>query len=269
MSHTTSRSGSEASARSSLKGWNSGPTPATPLSHDEEASRTTSSPYSNLTAAIDPKALRPNSSPCLGPQERIWWSEQTLFEVQKMELALKQDLHKTTAGLREQFRRQMEPQPRDAHHAGTSAEEVERNEAQQRSAAMDRALSRLREDFEAFSQQDPTSRLRTISDNQAQAEASVRLELDAMRCSMEDLQRHCAEELSMRLATFDAEKEQLLTLMKKLSEDDGVVGPRGSRVHLLRVETWSFWGGWHERWNRWLPLGRWLIPDSLVFRVEM
>ncbi|CAK8998513.1 unnamed protein product [Durusdinium trenchii] len=153
-----------------------------------------------------------------------------------MELALKQELHKTTAGLREQFRRQME---------------VERNEAQQRSAAMDRALSRLREDFEAFSQQDPTSRLRTISDNQAQAEASVRLELDAMRCSMEDLQRHCAEELSMRLATFDAEKEQLLTLMKKLSED-----VRGHKEQLAALEAVRmFFSRCHEA-HRGLEAGR-------------
>lgn len=216
MSHATSRSGSEVSARSSLKGWGSGPTPNsanTPVSHDEEATRASNSPYGGVPlSAVDPKALRPNSSPCLAPrmeggeaskpmeqqikQERIWWSEQTLFEVQKMELALKQELHKTTAGLREQFRRQME---------------VERNEAQQRTSNLDRAISRLREEFDTFSQQDS-------SKSAAQAEASLRLELNGMRCSLEDFKRQQVEDLSVRLAKDDTDKARLVEEVRSTKE---------------------------------------------------
>jgi len=171
-------------------------------------------------SAIDPKAVRPNSSPCLAPrgegadgskpmeqqlkQERIWWSEQTLFEVQKMELALKQELHKTTAGLREQFRRQLE---------------VERNEAQQRNSVLERTIGRLREDFESFSkQQDSSSRLRDISETTAQAEASLRLELNSMRCSLEDFKRQQAEDLSVRFAKEDSEKVKQNEDLKNIKE---------------------------------------------------
>lgn len=40
-----------------------------------------------------------------------------------------------------------------------------------------------------------------------------------MRCSLEDVQRHCAEELSVRLAAVDGERAGLLSGSEQLAEE--------------------------------------------------
>jgi len=47
----------------------------------------------------------------------------------------------------------------------------------------------------------------------------MRLELDAMRCSVEDYQRQSSEELSVRLAAFDADRARLQASANSLRED--------------------------------------------------
>lgn len=69
-------------------------------------------------------------------KERIWWSENALVEVQKLELSIKQEMQKTTASLRDQFRRQLE---------------IERNDSQLRDSSLERAVSRLHQELSELS----------------------------------------------------------------------------------------------------------------------
>eukprot|EP00931_Biecheleriopsis_adriatica_P048049 TRINITY_DN27747_c0_g1_i1.p1 TRINITY_DN27747_c0_g1~~TRINITY_DN27747_c0_g1_i1.p1 ORF type:complete len:1014 (-),score=238.95 TRINITY_DN27747_c0_g1_i1:3-2849(-) len=142
-------------------------------------------------------------------QERIWWSEQTRFEVQKNELSLKQELHKTTAALREQFRQKFE---------------IERSERQQSASALDRSIGRLREDLDALKQQqDLSAPVRAVENNLSQLETTLRLEMDALRCSFEDYQRQHGDDLSVQVAahqaSLEAERARLQTMTVGLREE--------------------------------------------------
>eukprot|EP00930_Biecheleria_cincta_P034468 TRINITY_DN23823_c0_g2_i1.p1 TRINITY_DN23823_c0_g2~~TRINITY_DN23823_c0_g2_i1.p1 ORF type:complete len:992 (-),score=191.06 TRINITY_DN23823_c0_g2_i1:73-3048(-) len=211
----------------SLKGWTEAGI-GNKLREDIDATRSSTSSLTSSRALHAPMTMPnaacasgllmgPSSSPCLSlgqarklsdvpgdspskkpleqqlKQERIWWSEQTLFEVQKMELALKQELHKTTAGIREQFKRQIE---------------VAYSENQSRAASLERSIGRLREDLDIFKEQTDVSKsVQLVSDNVNQVETSLRLELDAMRCSLEDYHRQHNEELSVHGAGQQAAQE--------------------------------------------------------------
>ncbi|CAE8624643.1 unnamed protein product, partial [Polarella glacialis] len=252
------------SPRSSLKGWAaSSLAPTVKSREDIDATRSSSSSYTSTralhqpmsvprspgpgAAAGDVRDLRgaPMSSPNLSSstgqgktrlsevpgagsekneqqlkQERIWWSEQTLFEVQKMELALKQELQKTTSALREQFRRQLE---------------IERNDSQQRSSTLEKSITRLREDFETFrDQQDSATALKRVAENMSQVEASLRMELDAVRCSLEDHHRQGSEQLSLTVerqrAVLDSERARLEIDTAGLREELQAVNLRLNRT---------------------------------------
>lgn len=122
-------------------------------------------------------------------RERIWWSEQTWFEVQKMELSVKQELQKTVTNLREQFTRQLE---------------VERNDDQLRAATLQRSIERLREDVDGLRCKEASAPSlsdceRRFAEQLAGAESSLRMELQVARASLEDSQRQQAEDIAVRL----------------------------------------------------------------------
>lgn len=227
MSETGSVAGSQSSLRSSLKGWAGGQGFRSGGREDIDATRSSTSSYTSSRALQGPLQVRrdearqiPASSPTLTSaassgrpsdvggvkmddqlkKERIWWSEHALFEVQKLELSVKQELQKTTAALREQFRRQLE---------------IERNDSQLRDSSLERAIARLRDDMESLREQqqqqvgqpqrpdlseDINATMQQLAATVSQTEANLRLDLDAMTFRLEDYHRQHQEELSVALA---------------------------------------------------------------------
>lgn len=165
-----------------------------------------------------------------------------------MELALKQELHKTTAGIREQFKRQIE---------------VACSENQSRAASLERSIGRLREDLDISKEQtDMSNSVQVVSDNVNQVETALRLELDALRCSLEDYHRQHSEELSVngagqqaaletdraRLASLQQStvtlREEMAALSSRLAkaeertssvEAEAMNRPAGASLHVLQA----------------------------------
>lgn len=142
-------------------------------------------------------------------QERIWWSESTMLEVQKMERALRQELHKTAASIREQFKRQMD---------------IEHNEQQQSLASLERSISRMREDMDVVkAKQDASNPVRQISINLNQVESALRMELDDLRGSFDNWQRQQASsrlQQSLQPSTSSLQ-EEIVALGNRLSKTEG------------------------------------------------
>jgi len=142
-------------------------------------------------------------------QERVWWPESTSVEVQKLELALKQEFHKTAASIREQFKRQID---------------IEHNNQQQKFASLERSFSHMREDIDVFkARQDLSNPVRQISENLSQVESALRMELDDMRCSFEDCQRQqAATRLQQSLQPSTASlREEMVALSNRLAKMEG------------------------------------------------
>lgn len=167
-------------------------------------------------------------------QERVWWSGSTMVEVHKLELALKQEFHKTAASIREQFKRQID---------------IEHNNQQQKFASLERSFSHMREDIDVFkARQDVSNPVRQISENLSQVESALRMELDDMRCSSEDWQRQqAATRLQQSLQPSTASlREEMVALSNRLAKMEGqsLMGlveatnrPAGASLNALQAST--------------------------------
>lgn len=141
-------------------------------------------------------------------RERIYWSEQTLFTVQKVELTMKQDLQKAITALRRQV-------------------EAEREENQLRMSNLDKNISHLREELEDFRHEVAEQQTTNLKSEQL---ASLQLEFGALRCSMEDCHRQQCDEMSVSLANFESEAAQSKLSLRQLREDLALATSRTEEV---------------------------------------
>lgn len=169
-------------------------------------------------------------------QERVWWSEQMLFEVKRVELTAQQELQKASAELRQHIRRQLE---------------MESSTRQLRDDSLEQAVARLREDLAELLRQEgeqgqSQQRQRRQQEQQRsfggrarqedldisihgvamaveRNDARLQLELEGLRCRLADHQRQTREELSLVLETqqslFKGERTNLHQMTGKLRDE--------------------------------------------------